>query len=180
MPIKQYVLWVGGILLCMMFAFDVYLPKAVPRPDYDFDRGGLKIAAPDSGIAPDINGAAVSSGSVQDHAGDPPDPPKDDVQPAAARAFAKLKPSPPRKHQARRTVRQQSVAAADRPAAPDPWSWHSDWSSNWTLRGPVSDGVRSNARTRVTTSRAEVRSGGSVKRNSSPAAAGRNPSCWFC
>ena len=182
MPIKQYLVWVGGILLCLIFAFDALLPKAMPRPDYDFDRGALKIGAPDTGIAPDTGAVAVSDGSVQDHASEPPDGPKDAVHSTVGQAFAKLKPEAPRKHPGKRAVKQQSVAAGDRPVAQDPWSWqwHSDWSSNWGLRGTVAEVPPSNARPRALTGRAEPRNRGGPKGNFTLGAVGRNPNCWFC
>src|SRR5437762_6512322 len=45
MPVFQYFLWVGGILLCLMFAFDAYLPRLPAREAHEIDRTPIRIAS---------------------------------------------------------------------------------------------------------------------------------------
>ena len=185
MPIKKYLLWVGGVLLCMMFALDAYLPKAEPRKDYDFDRTGLRINAPDTGIAPDTGAVAISGGPALDEAAEPKGEKK-----APAQAFAKLEPGAAKKSQRKKVARLQSAKPAQ--AAQNPWSsqWSSDWSSNWnanstsnwtsnwTWRGPIAEAPRSNARRQASKQATGNPSGGNWNFNF--AGAGRNASCWGC
>src|SRR5690349_16405737 len=45
MPLLGYFTWVGGALLCLMFALNVFLPKQAPRPSSDIDRTTIRIEA---------------------------------------------------------------------------------------------------------------------------------------
>jgi hypothetical protein len=186
MPIKNYFLWVGGVLLCLMFALDAYLPRAEPHKDYDFDRTGLKITAPDTGIAPDTG--AVAIGGAQDEASDSQNETK--VAPAAAaQAFARLDPGPPKRPQRKRSARLQSAKPANGRAVEPPvwssqWSYNlsSQWSYNWSaspgLRGSITDASRSSLKRQVSKERAGYPRNGN--RNINFAGAGRNDSCWGC
>lgn len=189
MPIRKYFLWVGGALLCLMFALDAYLPKAEPRRDYDFDRTGLKISAPDTGIAPDTGAVAISSNPAQDEALEPKGEKK-----APAHAFAKLEAGAAKKPQHKKVARLPPAKPAT--AAQNPWSsqWSSDWSSNatsnwssnwnansasnWTWRGPIAEAPRSNGRRQASKQATGYPSGGNWNFNF--AGAGRNASCWGC
>jgi len=59
MPLKHYFVWAGGMLLCLMFVFEAYLPKVQPRNEADIDRTRLRIIASDRGIAPDTGTLAI-------------------------------------------------------------------------------------------------------------------------
>jgi len=48
MPLLRYFVGVGSALLCLMFLFDAYLPKAPPREQHDIDHSTIRIAAPSS------------------------------------------------------------------------------------------------------------------------------------
>ncbi len=187
MPIKNYFLWVGGVLICLMFALDAYLPKAEPHKDYDFDRTGLKITAPDTGIAPDTG--AVAIGGAQDEASDPQNETK--VAPAAAtQASARLEPGPPKRPQHKRSARLQSAKPTNGPAAEPPvwssqWSYNpsSQWSYNWSattpgLRGSIADASRSGVKRQASKESTGYPRNGN--RTINFAGAGRNDSCWGC
>ena len=185
MPIKRYLLWVGGVLLCLLFALDAYLPKAESRKDFDFDRTGLKISAPDTGIAPDTGAVAISGNPVQDEAAAPKGEKK-----VPARAFAKLESGATKKPQHKKVARLPSAKPAQ--AAQNPWSsqgssdwssnWNanpgSNWSSNWTWRGPIAESPRSNSKRQPSKQATGHPSGGSW--NFSFAGPGRSASCWGC
>jgi len=177
MPIKQYLLWVGGALLCLMFVLDAYLPKAAPREDYDFGRTGLKISAPDTGIAPDTGAIAISVDTTRDEAKEPP-PVEKITAPSAARALARLETEPPKKQQRKRVARAQNSKPIDRPVPRQyAWSseWSPDWSPSWSSRAPISDAPRFNAMREPTKKATRYSRSGKADSNS----AGRN-SCWFC
>jgi len=168
-----------------MFLLDAYLPKAPERRDFDFDRTGLKIAAPDNGIAPDTGAVAVSGNPIGSEPEDPPNETKVSAQTAAREAFGKLESAAPKKPPRKRTAHLQSAKAAQSPAAAqNPWSspWSSDWSSNWTWRGAIADAPRQSGRRQ-----AAKQPGGnpavnqwSRNWNFNFAGAGRNSSCWGC
>lgn len=177
MPIKQYLLWVGGALLCLMFVLDAYLPKAAPRGDYDFDRTGLKISAPDTGIAPDTGAVAVSVDTARDEVREPPVEEKVAAG-SAAQALAKLETEPPKKQPRKRVARVQNARPIDRPVPRQyAWSseWSPDWSPNWSYRGSIRDAPR------LDSMREPTKRGNRYSRSGrgDPNYAGRN-SCWFC
>jgi hypothetical protein len=49
MPIFRYLFGVGGVLLCLMFVLDAYVPKAPPRELRDLDKSTIRITARPSG-----------------------------------------------------------------------------------------------------------------------------------
>ncbi len=181
MPIKTYFLWVGGVLLCLMLALDAYLPKAEPHKDYDFDRTGLRIRAPDTGIAPDTGAVAISSPATRDEAGDPQAEATGAVPAAATQSFARLEPGPSKKPQYKRSARLQSGKPGRRPPAAQP-PWSSQWSynstPNWSWRGPIADAPRSNAKRQIPKQRAGYARSGDWNFNF--AGVGRNDRCWGC
>jgi hypothetical protein len=187
MPIRKYLLWVGGVLLCLMFALDAYLPKAVPRRDYDFDRTGLKIAAPDNGIAPDTGAVAVTADLVANEAGDPPGRKEITAKTATRRAFGKLEPSAPKKPQRRRTAHLQPARpTAGAAAMQNPWfsqgasDWSSNWTSNWSWRGGTTDEPRRRGRHQAAKQPAGNQWGGNGNWNFNFAGAARNNNCLGC
>ena len=188
MPIKKYLLWVGGVLLCLMFALDAYLPKAAPRRDYDFDRTGLKIAAPDSGIAPDTGAVAVTADPILIEPSDRSSETNVEAQ-TAGQAFGKLESGAPKRPPRKRRARLQSAKPAERATtAQNPWSsqWSSDWSSNWTSswspnwswRGPITDEPRQRGRRQAAKQPAGNQWNGNGNFNF--AGAGRTNNCWGC
>ena len=179
-PIRNYFFGVGGILLCLLFALDAYLPKAEPHRDFDIDRTGLKISAPDTGIAPDTGAVAISGGGpTQDEA----EKTKADARTAPARALAKAEVTAPKKPQRTRVAHLQPAKRA-LPPAQVPWSsqWSSNWSSNatsnWSWRGPITDARRPNG-----SRQASKQPGGYPNKGGwdfNFARVGRNDSCWGC
>src|SRR5262245_41261539 len=105
MPVKQYFLWVGGVLLCLMLALNAYLPRAEPREEFEYIRTSLRISAPDLGIAPDTGAIAISEPPNADEASKPPAGSKIVASAPWARALANIEPAPlvkpPRKRSAR-------------------------------------------------------------------------------
>jgi hypothetical protein len=189
MPIKKYLLWVGAVLLCGMLLLDAFVPKAPPRVDYDFDRAGLKIKAPDSGIAPDTGAIAITANSVTNEPSDPPTELKITDQTAARQAFGKLESGAPKKPPHKRAARPQPARSAESAAtAQNPWSspWSSEWSSNRTSdwasngswRGATSDEPRQHGRRQAPTPPA----GNQWNRNwnFNFAGGGRSNNCWGC
>jgi hypothetical protein len=178
MPIKQYLLWVGGALLCLIFVLDAYLPKAAPHRDFDFDRTGLMASGSDTWIAPDTGAVAISGDPARDGASDPPVEEKVTAAPVA-QAFAKLATESPKKQQRKRGARAQFTKPADRSVTRQyAWSseWSSDWSSPWTMRGSLTDARRSDTMGEATKRPARYPRSGKVD----PKSAGHNANCWFC
>jgi hypothetical protein len=184
MPIKKYFLWVGGVLLSIMLALDAYLPNPPPRKDYDFDRTGLKISAPDTGIAPDTG--AVALGMAQDTASETPDATK--VAPSTApQSLGRLEPDPPKRPQHKRSARLQTAKPIN-PVTQPAWSsqWTYNWSSqrsyNWSanpgLRGSIANAPRSSPKRQVSKPPADYSRSRNWKFNF--AGAGQNDSCWGC
>jgi hypothetical protein len=182
MPIKKYFLWAGGVLLSIMLALDTYLPKPPPGKDYDFDRAGLKISAPDTGIAPDTG--AVALAVTQDEASEPPDATK---VASSTEPRSLGQPDPPKRLQHKGSAHLQSTKPADPVAQPgrsSPWSYNRSsqpsysWYANSGLRGSVTDAPRSGAKRQV--SKRPPNSSRSRNWNFNFAGAGRSDSCWGC
>lgn len=45
-PWLQYVVGVGGALICLLFVADAWLPKAAPRPYREIDKTVLRVNTP--------------------------------------------------------------------------------------------------------------------------------------
>ncbi len=189
MPIKKYLMWVGGVLLCLMFALDAYLPKTAPHRDYDFDRTALKITAPDSGIAPDTGAVAITAEATVNEPADPPKETQVTAQSAARQAFGKLEAATPKKPQRKRSVRlQPAKPVKSATAAQNPWfsqgsadwssNWNSNWTSSWNWRGSINDEPRQNGRRQTSKQLRTNQHPGDW--NFNLAGAGRNTSCWGC
>lgn len=149
MPLVQYFVGVGGVLLCLMLALNVYLPKAPPREQRDIDKSTIRITArPSADFVIDRFPPVRSDGAI-----DPSDAvrkalammPADEGQKQSAgtaRADSP-QPAPRRKRIAQRSqVRiagnDGSPAAASQP--PQGWgnngwsngSWsNNNWSHSW-------------------------------------------------
>ncbi len=187
MPIKMYFAWVGGILLCMLLLLDVYLPKAPPRDDYDFDRTGLRITARDTGIAPDTGAIAISS-QTADEAALPPDAEtKAAASIAATQAFAKIEPAAPKPQHPRSAQKQKPIRPARSPSTHPTWSewsyarksqWSYDWSEDADWQRPGAKASRSN------TMRQSPKQGGSYAQggdwNFNFGRRRHSEACWWC
>jgi hypothetical protein len=49
MPIFQYLFGVGGVLLCLMFVLDAYVPRSAPREQRDLDKSTIRITTRPTG-----------------------------------------------------------------------------------------------------------------------------------
>ena len=175
MQVFQYLLWVGGVLICLMFALDVYIPAAPPREQHDIDRTTIRItAAPDRGIAPDTGDMAV----VEPLKSDERD--VSGAKPSPVTQAARLEPG---QTLHKRKTRRASPKLVEKPdthmAAQSNWSWspwpQSNWSSsrsfNWSYdqssRKPPAKASRSGAMRQP-----------SGERNGYRSASGSNSNWW--
>jgi hypothetical protein len=167
-----------------MFALDAYLPKAPVGRDYDFDRTGLRINAPDNGIAPDTGAVAVTADPIANEPSDPPSEPKIAAQAAVRQAFGKLESGPAKKPQHKRNARQPARPGESTATAQNPWfsqpssDWSSNWAPNWSWRGPIAERPRPNGRHQVSKLPPGNQRNGNWNFNF--AGAGRTNNCWGC
>jgi hypothetical protein len=156
MPILKYLFGVGGTLLCLMFVFNAYLPKAAPREQHDLDKSTIHVTAAPTGDFvidhfPAVRGdlaAAASDAVRQAMAMMPPDEAR---QAGNSGARTDPAPAPRKRHLAQR---QQSRLVNGEPTSPprtqppsnsgwsnNGWSqgwsnnsqgnWNSNWPQNW-------------------------------------------------
>jgi len=144
MPIFQYVFGVGGVLLCLMFVLDVYVPKAAPREQHDLDKSTIRVTAPPTGEFLIDHFPSVQN----DLPRDPAEAvrralammPEGDVKQADVATARSERP-------ASTALRKRRVAQRSRPRLPNGeltpsqawagngWSdrnWSQDWSQNWS------------------------------------------------
>ena len=118
MPLLRYFSWVGGVLLGLMFALDVYLPKPAPRPSYDIDRTTIRVEA--RGPEYSIPYAPDESATL----------PVAEAKPAStAQAFAKYEPERKAKPRHKRPV---DAAKREEDARFAEQGQQSGWSNNWS------------------------------------------------
>ena len=144
MPILQYLFGVGGALLCLMFAFNAYVPAAPPREQRELDKSIIHVSAPPTGDFVIDHFPAVR-GDLADAANDAVKKamammPPEDVKRADAVARTEASPaSAPRK----RRIAQRPpprLASGDGPArsqASSNGGWSNSWSNNngWSNSG---------------------------------------------
>lgn len=142
MPFFRYLFGVGGVLLCLMFLLDAYVPKAPPREQHDLDKSTIRITSRPSGDYVIDHFPLVRN----DLAADPAEAvrralammPESDAKQAkiAAAPSNKATPAAPRKRRvAQRTQARVANGEAASPGRSQAWAgnnWSNNWSQNWS------------------------------------------------
>jgi hypothetical protein len=141
MPIFQYFFGVGGVLLCLMFALDAYVPKAPAREQHEFDKSTIRITARPSDAFvidrfPPVRGnvAAGPNDAVRQALAMMPDSDVKQADVAPAQAHPQTAAKPHKRRVAQRSQTHLANGEVPTPARSQAWSgnnWSQGWSSNW-------------------------------------------------
>jgi hypothetical protein len=126
MPLARYFLWVGAVLLALLFVADLFLPELPPVESADSRLPAIHIQSiqkwPDRVVYDTSIPTIIPAPSAKAEANVPAPPTVADISTAAREAFAQSRPSdakqPQRSDARKREARQRHHKFAARRAAP--------------------------------------------------------------